>query len=274
MCSQPTPRTAAAQFDLLSERNKISLFGLAIDSVSFDEAVALLVAAASQRQRAARVVVTPNVDHLIRLDAAPEFQTYYGQADFIFADGMPLVWASRMLGCPLPERVTGADLFVALCHQAREQHLKVLLLGGQPSTEAQLGASFAQRYPGLDIEIVSPSMQFKPTGAEGEDFARLVREREPDIVFLCVGMPKQEQWALHYAHTLPGGIVVCVGAAMEFAIGLQRRAPSWMQSAGMEWLWRLANNPLRLWRRYLIDDLKFLRLCLREWRARPRPSAV
>lgn len=270
MGSQSPGNRTVSQADSLLEQVKVRLFGLAVDAASFDQAVEQLVTAAMQRGGAARVVVTPNVDHLVRLDGAPEFRERYSQADFIFADGMPVVWASRLLGRPLPERVTGADLFDALCREAQQRHLKILLLGGQPGSEPQLLESFSHTYAGLDIEIVSPSMQFEPTGPEGESFARLARERAPDIVFLCVGMPKQEQWALHYASQLPGGIVLCVGAAMEFAIGMQRRAPQWMQSAGLEWLWRLVNNPRRLWRRYLVDDPKFLRLCWREWRARLR----
>ena len=101
-------------------------------------------------------------------------------------------------------------------------------------------------------------MRFDPLGPEGQAYADRVRERQPDVVFLCVGMPKQEHWVLHHAGELPGGILLCVGAAMEFAIGLQRRAPLWMQRIGLEWLWRLASNPRRLWRRYLVDDPRFL----------------
>lgn len=244
----------------------VRLFDLDIAAVSFDAAVDALSEAAERRDGRARVVVTPNVDHVIRLDKAPGLQARYCQADFIFADGMPVIWASRVLGRPLPERVTGSDLFVALCRQAQARRWRVMLLGGMPGTETMLKARFAQYYPGLDIEIVAPSMRFDPYGAEGDEFARRVRERDPHLVFACVGLPKQENWALHQAANLPGGIVLCVGAAMEFAIGLQRRAPRWVQKLGMEWAWRLASNPRRLWRRYLVDDPQFFLLCWRQWR--------
>ncbi|WP_231755218.1 WecB/TagA/CpsF family glycosyltransferase [Bordetella sp. N] len=244
----------------------VRLFDLDIAAVSFDTAVERLAEAALRRDGHARVVVTPNVDHLTRLDKTPEFRERYSKAEFIFADGMPVIWASRLLGKPLPERVTGADLFVSLCQEAQRGQWRVMLLGGMPGTESKLMDGFARFFPGMDIEIVAPSMRFDPYGAEGESFAQKVREHDPDLVFLCVGMPKQENWALHYAPTLPGGIVLCVGAAMEFAIGLQRRAPKWVQRMGMEWAWRLAGNPRRLWRRYLVDDTRFLGLCLRQWR--------
>lgn len=244
----------------------VRLFDLDIAAVSFDAAVERLSQAALRRDGHARVVVTPNVDHLTRLDKAPDFRERYSKAEFIFADGMPVIWASRWLGKPLPERVTGADLFVSLCRQAQRQRWRVMLLGGMPGTESKLMDGFARFFPGMDIEIVAPSMRFDPYGAEGEAFAEKVREHEPDVIFLCVGMPKQENWALHYAPTLPGGIILCVGAAMEFAIGLQRRAPKWVQRMGMEWAWRLASNPRRLWRRYLVDDTRFFLLCWRQWR--------
>lgn len=244
------------------------LFDLNLNAVTFDDAVRVLGDAAAVVQGPARVVVTPNVDHLVRLEGMPQFRARYAQADFIFADGMPVVWFSRLLGDPLPERVTGADLFVALCKLAVTRQWQVALLGGRPGTEAELQTRFEASFPGLHLHILAPSMQFDPHGEEGLAAARHIAAINPRIVFVCLGMPKQEEWALQHAATLPGGIVLCVGAAMEFAIGLQRRAPLWVQRAGLEWLWRLASQPQRLWRRYLVDDPKFLALCWREWRQR------
>lgn len=246
------------------------LFGLDILAVTFDDAVTLLSEAAVRRDGAAKVVVTPNVDHVVRLDRQPEFKRNYAQADFLFADGMPVIWASRLLGEPLPERVTGADLFTALCRQAVAGNWRVALLGGMPGDEARLQARFEEYYPGLRIDIRCPSMRFDPYGEEGLAAADWVRELDADVVFVCLGMPKQENWSLRHAPSFGGGIVLCVGAAMEFAIGLQSRAPLWVQRNGLEWLWRLASNPRRLWRRYLVEDTRFLALCWREWHARRR----
>jgi N-acetylglucosaminyldiphosphoundecaprenol N-acetyl-beta-D-mannosaminyltransferase len=243
------------------------IFGLEIMAVRFDEAVQAIAQACRRPDAgAARVVVTPNTDHIVKLERRPGFKRDYARADFIFADGMPLVWASRLLGQPLPERVTGADLFPALCRQAAAERWRVLLIGGQPGAEDALAGGFQRHFPGLDIRIVSPSMGFDPLGEEGREIARQVRERAPHLVFVCLGLPKQEQWALHHAPTLPGGVLLCVGAAMEFALGLKSRAPLWMRRLGLEWLWRLLSDPARLWRRYLIDDPYFLVICWRQWR--------
>jgi N-acetylglucosaminyldiphosphoundecaprenol N-acetyl-beta-D-mannosaminyltransferase len=247
------------------------LFGLNIRAVTLRQAVALLATRIGDRQANAGVVVTPNVDHLVRLERNPEFKEGYARAEFIFADGMPVVWASRLLGNPLPGRVTGADLFVELCREAVAHQWKVAVLGGVPGSEQSLLERFQRYYPGIDVDIMCPSMQFDPLGAEGESAAQAIRDLAPHVVFVCLGMPKQEVWSLHYGPTLPGSLVLCVGAAMEFGIGLQRRAPRFVQRFGMEWFWRLASNPKRFWRRYLVDDPRFARLCWQEWRRRPNP---
>lgn len=245
----------------------IRLFGLNIAAVSFDTALDVLCAAAVQRDGRARVAVTPNVDHVVRLDAQPELQTLYRTADFLFADGMPVVWASRLMGKPLPGRVTGSDLLPALCARARANGWKVAIVGGMPGHEAALIDGFAKHYPGLDLHVFAPSMSFDPTGPEGDAIAERVRELAPDVVFVCVGMPKQERWALHHAETLGGGLVLCAGAAMEFAAGLRKRAPEWMQRTGFEWCWRILQDPARLWRRYLVDDRRFFSIVWRHWRS-------
>lgn len=249
-------------------RKKVELFGLDIDALTFDESVEALSAAAVQRDGRAKVVVTPNVDHIVRLDGNAEFKSLYKQADFVFADGMPVVWASKLVNRPLPERVTGADLFVSLCQKAQSAGWQVVVLGGDAEREASIRQGFATHFPGLRIEIISPSMKYDPAGAEAKQHADRIRELAPELVFVCLGLPKQEQWAFRYAPTLPGGIVLCAGMAMMFAIGMQRRAPKWMQRSGTEWVWRLASEPRRMAHRYLVQDTKFFKLVWDLWRNR------
>ena len=108
-------------------------------------------------------------------------------------------------------------------------------------------------------------MQFDPTGAEGMEALRRVNAFRPTLLFVCLGMPKQEQWSFAHQHALQVSLVMCVGAAMEFALGFKSRAPVWMQKAGLEWLWRLVSEPRRLWRRYIVQGAKFAGLLCREW---------
>lgn len=242
------------------------IFGLDILAVDYSEASRRLMDVACSGGRPATVVVTPNIDHLVRLEkTTPEFRALYANADAIFADGMPVVWASRFLGSrPLPDRITGADLFITLATNAAALKLPVFVIGGMPGQEAMLSAALAARFPGLHADVYSPSMTFEPNGVEGHEALHRIALARPAIVFVCLGMPKQEIWAIQHRYKVSASLVMCVGAAMEFALGQKRRAPKWMQRAGFEWAWRLANEPRRLWRRYLVQSLGFLRLLWRE----------
>lgn len=248
------------------------LFGLDICVASFNDAAHQLIEMAIHRPATPAVVVTPNVDHIVRLDADAGFRTLYAQADYVFADGMPLVWASRISERALPERVTGSDLFVELVRQAVRKKIRVFVIGGIPGQEEQLLSAFRQHYPGLSVALYCPSMQFDPLGAEGLEALNRVNAFEPGILFVCLGMPKQERWALAHKTALQAGVVMCVGAAMEFALGFKSRAPRWMQQAGLEWFWRLASEPRRLWRRYIVQGCRFVGL-LRKERERQRQRA-
>jgi N-acetylglucosaminyldiphosphoundecaprenol N-acetyl-beta-D-mannosaminyltransferase len=246
-----------------SPKQTVNLFGLQLNAVTFPEAVDLLCQQVPQRP--AKVVVTPNVDHVISLADNPELRAMYNSADFKFADGMPVVWASRLLGQPLPERVTGADLFVAICRKAQERHWRIGVLGGMPGDEPMLLKRFAEVYPGLQVSIKAPPMGFDYQSTHGNDAADWVNATQADVVFVCLGFPRQSLWSLKNRATLDTGLVLCVGAAMEFALGLKSRAPVWMQSNGLEWLWRLASEPSKLWRRYLVRGPRFLKLVWGEW---------
>lgn len=246
----------------------IELFGLSILPCTRHQALLELATAAERFDGHARVVVTPNADHIVQLSRTPEFKSLYARADYLFADGMPLIWASRWLGRSLPERVTGADLTIDLCAHALQAQWRIIVLGGEPGQEQLLTQQLQARYPGLQIQVLAPSMQFDPYGQEAQNFAIRIAQHRPHIVFVCLGYPKQERWALHFASTLPGGLVLCVGAAIRFAAGLEQRAPKFMQRLGLEWLWRLASDPRRLWRRYLKEDPYFFLLCWKEWRMR------
>jgi N-acetylglucosaminyldiphosphoundecaprenol N-acetyl-beta-D-mannosaminyltransferase len=249
----------------------VELFGLHINKTTFEESVDLLCEQVTLRP--AKVVVTPNVDHVVSLNDNPELHALYSSADFTFADGMPLVWASRLMGDRLPERVTGADLFVALCQRSEERNWRVAVVGGKPGQEAKLAARFALVYPNLKVSIYSPPMGFDYRNAAAQATIDWVNSVHADIVFVCLGFPRQCLWSLNGRNQFDAGLVLCVGAAMEFALGLKKRAPIWMQRAGLEWLSRLNADPVTLWRRYLVRDTKFFPLVWRMWRNKGKKTA-
>ena len=198
-------------------------------------------------------IVTPNVDICRQVSRDPEARALVGRASVVVADGMPLVWASRLGGEPLPERVTGASLIFSLSAAAAADGRSVYLLGGEPGVPDKAAAELQSRSPGLQVA---------GTEAPPPDFGlNWVRERlataRPDIVFAGLGFPKQERIIAALAPGLPGTWFVGCGAAIPFAAGVLRRAPEWVQQAGLEWAWRLASEPRRLFRRYLVEDLPF-----------------
>lgn len=241
----------------------VNLFGLRLSAVSFSEAVTLLCEHVPHRP--AKVVVTPNVDHVLSLIDDPALRDIYNTANFEFADGMPVVWASRLLGQALPERVTGADLFIALCQQAVVRHWRVSVVGGLPGQESMLVQRFGQIYPGLQVAIKCPSMGFDYRSDEAAEVVHWVNASKADLVFVCLGFPRQSLWSITHRDALDTGLVLCVGAAMEFALGFKKRAPAWMQSFGLEWLWRLGSEPKKLSRRYLVRGPHFITLVFREY---------
>lgn len=245
--------------------SSVTLFGLPIRRSTFGEAAEAILALSQDRVGA--YVLTPNVDHVVKLHHDESFRSVYREATYIVADGMPLVWLSRLCGNPLPERVTGADLFVDLCRQAADRGLRVYLLGSASQAIIERTAeALKRRFPRLEIVGArSPSFGFEKNEGESKALVEEVRAANPDLLFVGVGAPKQEKWIYRYRHQLNAGVALGVGAAFDFVAGKVDRAPAWMQTLGLEWLFRISQEPKRMVRRYLVEDLIFFRLALREW---------
>jgi exopolysaccharide biosynthesis WecB/TagA/CpsF family protein len=232
------------------------LRGVSFDAVTEADAVAAIVAAS----RAGRGgwVVTPNVDIMRALDRDPQLRTLVASADLVVADGMPLIWASRLAGRPLPERVTGAAMIWSLTGAAGRAGLSVYLLGGAPGVPEQARAVLeAPPVGGLFAGVHSPPIGFDTTPDGYAEVARRLATEPADIVFCGFGFPKQERLIAHLRPLFPRTWFVGCGAAIAFAAGDVRRAPGWMQGTGLEWLYRLYAEPRRLARRYLVDDLPY-----------------
>lgn len=250
----------------------VALFGLEFQTLGFDAAVEAIAQAALRRERG--LVITPNVDHIVSLTQRPELLPIYRSARFVFADGMPVIWASRFIrGKALPGRVTGADLLPALCARAATLDLRVGFVGGPPGIAARAAEVMRGRHPGLQVVAVHcPPFGFETHPQQTQDIIELCREARPDILFFGVGAPKQEIWSHTHLGQLEVGMVLCIGAALDFAAGTLQRAPRWMQRSGLEWLWRMAQDPKRLVKRYLVRDTAFLGIAAREILMELRPT--
>ena len=244
--------------------NTLSFFGLNFNAVPLSVAAEQIVNAADAGQKG--LVVTPNVDHVVMLDTDIEMRHIFQKAMFCYPDGMPLVWLSRLLkGVSFPERVTGADLLPAVCKVAAERDKRVFFLGGQQGVAEKAAQNMGDQFSGLQVAgTYCPPMGFEHNQSEQIKILELINNAKVDILFLGVGTPKQEKWAWNNIQLLHVGPILCVGAALDFAAGITKRAPDLMQRAGLEWLWRLCREPRRLWKRYLLRDSRFIGIAFRE----------
>lgn len=203
-------------------------------------------------------VVTPNLDILRRCARDESMAAIVARADLAVADGMPLVWASRLQQTPLPERVAGSSLISTLSAAAADHGLSVFLLGGAPGTAEAAAKVLQRRSSHLDIAgTYCPPVGFETNRIELATIEQRLLEAQPDIVFVALGFPKQERLIERMAYVLPHAWWLGVGISFSFLTGDVRRAPLWVQRTGLEWLHRLFQEPRRLGRRYLIHGLPF-----------------
>ena len=224
-------------------------------------------------------VVTANLDHLRRMVRHRCYGELCSAATLVVADGMPLVWAARIQGTPLPERVAGSNLIWSLSAAAASRGKSVFLLGGAPGTARAAANVLTERYPALRVAGTHcPPVGFEHDSQQMAELTEALRQAEPDTVYVALGSPKQERLIAQLRQVLPGAWWMGVGISFSFLCGDVKRAPRWMQRLGLEWVHRLAQEPRRLARRYLVDDLPFaMRLlggaAVRRLRRTPEPSA-
>jgi len=185
-------------------------------------------------------------------------------AGLVTPDGMPLVWLARLRGLEHVERVYGPDLMLALCRRSISKGYRHFLYGGAEGVPDRLAKRLKRRYPGLRI-VGSYSPPFHPlTDEEDKHTVQAINEANPDVVWIGLSTPKQERWMAEHIGRLTAPVLVGVGAAFDFHSDLKRQAPRWMQRSGLGWLFRLANEPRRLWRRYLVNNPLFTLLVLQQ----------
>jgi N-acetylglucosaminyldiphosphoundecaprenol N-acetyl-beta-D-mannosaminyltransferase len=203
----------------------------------------------------------------------PELQRAVLDSNLTVPDGQPLVWAMNALGHDLSSRVYGPDLMARYCERAALTGARMFLYGGRnQGALVQLALNLRTRYPGLNI-VGGYAPPFRALTAEEESFVLdEINRSQADVVWVGIGVPKQEKWMAAMRDRLRAPVLVGVGAAFDFHAGLVSQAPRWMQSMGLEWAYRLLQEPGRLWRRYLRYNPRFVLGFLRQWLAHRRPS--
>jgi N-acetylglucosaminyldiphosphoundecaprenol N-acetyl-beta-D-mannosaminyltransferase len=235
----------------------VSIMGVPFAAMSEPEVIDFVLAALHERRGG--WISTVNLDILRQCVRSSELRELVDEAELVVADGMPLVWASRLQGEALPARVAGSSLVWTLSAAAADTGASVFLLGGNPGTAEATRERLLKQSPELRVVgALSPPFGFEQSAEELARIDATVRDARPDIVFVALGFPKQEQLIRRLRPSLPSAWFLPCGISFSFVAGDVRRAPRWMQRAGMEWAHRLIQEPQRLFRRYVLLDFPFL----------------
>jgi N-acetylglucosaminyldiphosphoundecaprenol N-acetyl-beta-D-mannosaminyltransferase len=232
------------------------VLGVRVDAVQIPEVCGRVEEWIEHRDSCRYVAVT-GMHGIMEAQHDPAFKSILNSADLVVPDGMPLVWLGRLRGRHLARRVYGPDLMLEVCHQTARRSCSHFLVGGAPGVADRLATALKHRFPGLLISGTC-SPPFEPlTQVQEEDLVETINRAAPDIVWVGFTTPKQEQWMYRNRGRLKAAVVLGVGAAFDIHSGTRSQAPRWMRENGWEWLFRLLQEPKRLWRRYLIYGPQF-----------------
>jgi exopolysaccharide biosynthesis WecB/TagA/CpsF family protein len=235
---------------------KVSLFGVGMSVTTYDESVAVILDAA--RRGASGVVACQAVHAVVTASGDPSLRDKVNTFDLVTPDGQPVRWAMNLLyRAGLRERVYGPQLMLRLCRAAGEAGVPIYLYGGSPAVAEKLRANLLAVCPNLRIAGWESPPFRALTPEEDRAVVERINNSGARLVFIGLGCPKQDVFAYEHRHTIQA-VQLCVGAAFDFHAGVKKMAPRWMQRRGLEWLFRLGQEPRRLWRRYLVTNSIFL----------------
>ena len=251
---------------LLPEPERFRVLGVPVSAIDMAQALAHIdLLTRQKRDELGSYVCVRDVNGVIECQRDPRLRTIHEQAALVTPDGMPMVWLGKRAGFDHIDRVYGPDLMLAVCAVSEERGYRHFLYGGGEGVVGLLRDRLERRFDGLAI-VGANTPPFRPlTSAERRAAAAEINASGADIVWVGLGSPKQEHWMAEMAPLLPGKVLIGVGAAFDFHAGLKRQAPRWIQRSGMEWAFRLATEPRRLWRRYLFNNTRFIWLLGAEW---------
>ena len=245
-------------------RNSIEVLGNKIDVLEIPDVIELIDLWIKEESSKCHWIVATGMHGVMEGQKNKEFQKMLASADLWVADGISLVWLARMNGFELKKRVAGPDLFHAFLKHSNEKGYKNYFYGDTDDTLLKLKEKLSKEMPKIKTKSFSPPFR-KLTPQEDEEIIKMINDSKPDVLWVGLGLPKQETWIFQHMDKLKVAVVIGVGAAFKFEAGMVKRAPAWMGNAGFEWLWRLFQEPKRVWRRVFIDAPQFVWLSSREF---------
>ncbi|MGH9161024.1 MAG: WecB/TagA/CpsF family glycosyltransferase [Vicinamibacteraceae bacterium] len=250
---------------------RVDILGVGVSAIDMDDALDVIDRWITSGAR--QYVCVTGVHGVMECQRDDTLRRVHNRAGLVTPDGMPLVWLSKWRGWRNTTRVYGPDLLLAACERSIATGYRHFFYGGQPGVTERLVTRLERRYPGVAV-VGTYSPPFRTlTEEEDTQAIGLINDAKPDIVWVGLGTPRQERWMAAHVGRLTASVLIGVGAAFDFHAGVKRQAPKWMRRSGLEWLFRLASEPRRLWRRYVVNNPLFVWLTLMQmWRTR-RPSA-
>lgn len=242
------PRQGAETFRVL---------GVNVDAVQIPGVVALMQKWIAHGE-SGRYISATGMHGIMEAHHTPAFKNILNSSALVVPDGAPLVWLGRLKGHALKRRVYGPDLLLAFCERTREKGIRHFFYGGAPGVPEKLAQQLSERFPGLVVAgTCSPPFR-ELTGEEDREIVRTINDAAPDVVWVGISTPKQERWMFEHSGRLNAPVIVGVGAAFDFHSGSKRQAPRWMREHGLEWFYRLMQEPGRLGRRYIVYGTEFV----------------
>jgi N-acetylglucosaminyldiphosphoundecaprenol N-acetyl-beta-D-mannosaminyltransferase len=239
--------------------NRMQFMNTYIDNATLDEVIQYIEKCITQKKICH--VITPNVDQIVKIEDDAYFKEICNNAELLLTDGHPLMWIAKWYGTPIKEKISGADLVPQLCEVAAKKKYRVFFLGAAEGVAIKAANILQEKYPGLIIAgTYSPPFGFENDNIELTNINKMLFKSKADLLFVGMGVPKQDIFIYEnmYKYNIP--VSFSIGAAIDFIAGVQKRAPRWMSNNGLEWMYRLFENPRRMFRRYIIDDLKIFKL--------------
>ena len=230
-----------------------------VNNITMDEALVNVEKLISQKKKS--YIVAVNVDVIMKIEEDKYLKKISDEADMTLVDGKPLIWISKLKKKPIKEKISGSDLVPRLCELAAKKEYTIFIIGGKDGIANKAKQELEKKYKNIKIVgTYSPPFGFEKDEKELENINKMISDCQPDLLFACLGCPKQEKWIYENIDKYDAKVSICAGATVDFLAGNVKRAPKWMSDNGLEWFYRFLQEPKRLFKRYFIDDIKIIKL--------------